>query len=108
MSFILEAQVRIGLVGGTDNISMFIKDNPLLKVNLDGDSPLDGKRAIRAKELSLKMSYLEANKALASNNGSLTIGKNSELRAFVNDELKISGLQLVDHQSFKTLMVMMY
>lgn len=51
-------------------MDMFIKDNPLLKVNLDGDSPLDGKRAIRAKELSLKMSYLEANKALASNNGS--------------------------------------
>lgn len=51
-------------------MDMFIKDNPLLKVNLDGDSPLDGKRAIRAKELSLKMSYLEANKALKSNNGS--------------------------------------
>lgn len=51
-------------------MDMFIKDNPLLKVNLDGDSPLDGKRAIRAKELSLKMSYLEANKALTSNNGS--------------------------------------
>lgn len=64
----------------------FIKDNPLLKVNLDGDSPLDGKRAVRAKELSLKMSYIEAKKALASHN-------ESKLARFIVDANELDALK---------------
>ena len=62
----IEKEIELyNIISSRDMLDMdnFIKQNPLLKVNLDGDSQLDGTRAVRAKELSLKMSYNEALKA---------------------------------------------